>query len=278
MLAIALALGSSACYGVSNFVGPQLAKRHTIVAVLVTSQLAAMLACVVYVVADGASPLSAHNTAIALLAGVGNAGGLIGFYKAAELGPLSVAAPIGALGAVVPVVWGLLDGEALRSTEAVGLLLAIGGGAMAARVTPTEEVVYPDPRKSVLWASLSAVSFGVFLTALPQVSDDGRAWSLLDARIALVTIVLLWAGVRLRALRPGRASWVLSIPGLLLVAGTLLYTVAADHGQLSIVSVLGSLFPVFTVGLAAALLAERLSREQAIGVTAALAGIVLIAV
>ncbi len=278
MLAIALALGSSACYGVSNFVGPQLAKRHTIVAVLVTSQIAAMIACLIYVVADGEAPLSAHNTVIALLAGVGNAGGLIGFYKAAELGPLSVAAPIGALGAIVPVLWGLFDGEALRTTEAAGLLLAIGGGALAARVTPAEEVVYADPRKSVLWASLSAISFGVFLTALPQVSDDGRAWSLLDARIALVTVLLFWAGVRLRALRPGRESWVLAIPGLLLVAGTLLYTVAADHGQLSIVSVLGSLFPVFTVGLAAILLAERLSREQAIGVTAALAGIVLIAV
>jgi drug/metabolite transporter (DMT)-like permease len=278
LLAIALALGSSACYGVSNFVGPQLAKRHTIVAVLVTSQIAAVIACAAYVLADGSAPLSAPNTAIALLAGVGNAGGLIGFYKAAELGPLSVAAPIGALGAVVPVLWGLSGGEELRATEAAGLALALGGGALAARTTRSEEIVYADPRASVLWACGSAVAFGVFLTALPQASDDGRAWSLLDARIALVTILLLWAGVRLRALRFGRESLVLSIPGLLLVSGTLLYTVAADHGQLSIVSVLGSLFPVFTVGLAAALLAERLSREQAIGVTAALAGIVLIAI
>jgi drug/metabolite transporter (DMT)-like permease len=70
---------------------------------------------------------------------------------------------------------------------------------------------------------------------------------------------------------------VLAIPGLLLVAGTVLYTVAADHGRLSIVSVLGSLFPVFTVALAAFLLGERLSRAQAAGVAAALGGIVLIA-
>jgi hypothetical protein len=49
MLAMTLALGTSVCYGVSNFLGPQLARRHAL--------------------------------------GAGNAGGLIGFYKAAELGP-----------------------------------------------------------------------------------------------------------------------------------------------------------------------------------------------
>ena len=278
MLAIVLALGSSACYGVSNFVGPQLAKRHALVAVLVTSQVAALIVCLAYVLVDRSSPLSAHNTLVAFIAGAGNAGGLIGFYKAAELGPLSVVAPIGALGAIVPVLWGLLGGEALTATEAGGLVLALGGGALAARVTTSEEVVYEDPRASVIWAAASAFAFGIFLTALPQVSDDGRAWSLLDARLALVVILLAWAGSRVRAIRIGRESLALSVPGLLLVSGTVLYTVAADHGQLSIVSVLGALFPVFTVGLAAIVLAERLSREQAIGVAAALAGVVLIAV
>jgi uncharacterized membrane protein len=229
------------------------------------------------VLADGSPALSQGNTAVALLAGVGNAGGLIGFYRAAELGPLSVAAPIGALGAIVPVVWDLLGGAGLRATEAAGLALALGGAALAARVTPSEEVEYSDPRASVLWASASACFFGIFLTALPQASDDGRAWALLDARLALVAILTVWAGRRIATVRPGRAAPLLAIPGLLLVAGTVLYTVAADHGQLSIVSVLGSLFPVFTVALAALLLGERLSRLQAAGVAAALGGIVLIA-
>ena len=213
-----------------------------------------------------------------MLAGAGNAGGLIGFYKAAELGPLSVAAPIGALGAIVPVVWDLFEGAGLTVTEAAGIVLALGGASLAARTTPSEELEYRDPRASVLWASASAVCFGVFLTALPHASDDGRAWSLLDARIALVAIVAVWAGRRLATVRPSaRTLPLLAIPGLLLVAGTVLYTVAADHGQLSIVSVLGSLFPVFTVALAALLLGERLSRAQSAGVAAALAGIVLIA-
>jgi len=277
LLAIVLALGSSACYGVSNFLGPQLAKRHTLVVVLLTSQLAALLACLLYVIADRSAPLSGSSTAIAALAGVGNAGGLIGFYRAAELGPLSVAAPIGALGAIVPALWGLLGGEALTALEAAGLVLAIGGAALAARVSPAEEVAYVNPRASVAWAIGAAVSFGVFLTALPEVSDEGRAWSLLDARVALVLVLVAYAVPRVARFRLGRESVPLAVPGLLLVTGTLLYTLAADRGQLSIVSVLGSLFPVFTVGLGVIVLGERLTRAQSAGVTAALAGIVLIA-
>ena len=67
------------------------------------------------------------------------------------------------------------------------------------------------------------------------------------------------------------------MPGLLLVLGTALYAAAAGEGQLSLVSVLGSLFPVVTVGLGVAVVGERLTRTQAVGVASALAGIVLIA-
>lgn len=280
MLAIALALGSSACYGVSNFLGPQLVRRHTLVAVLMLSQLAALVACAFYLAAGDGPSLPAPDVWLALLAGLGNAGGLIGFYKAAELGPLSVAAPIGAVGAVIPVVWGLASGDSLRPARLVGIALAMGGAALAAR-RPSgggeSRLSYPDPRASALWAAASAVAFGVFLTALPKASAHGRAWALFDARLVLVLALTLWAGRGVRAIKLGRSTALLTIPGLLLVTGTLMYTTAADHGQLSLVSVLGSLFPIFTVGLGVALLGERLSRTQALGVAAALGGIVLIA-
>ncbi len=281
MLAVVLALGSSACYGVSNFIGPQLARQHALVTVIFLSQLAALIACALYVAEDGGAALPTSGLLLALLAGVGNAVGLIGFYKAAELGPLSVAAPIGATGAVLPVVWGLATGDALRWNHALGIVLAMGGAALAARRAAEGEGSarsYPDPRSSAIYAALSAVAFGVFLTALPAATEDGRAWALLDARIALIVLVAVWAGRRLTAVRVERRNLpLLAVPGLLLVLGTVLYTIAADHGQLSLVSVLGSLFPIFTVGLGMAVLGERLSRGQAVGVGAALAGIVLIA-
>jgi drug/metabolite transporter (DMT)-like permease len=279
LLAIVLALGSSACYGVSNFVGPQLARRHALVSVLFISQVAALAVCVVYLFVAGGSALSGREVALAALAGAGNAGGLIGFYKAAELGPLSIAAPIGALGAIVPAFWGIASGDHLTVFEALGLVLAIVGAALVARRADDaeEEARYPDPRASVIWAIASAVAFGVFLTAIPAASDGGRAWALLDSRLVLVALVAVWAGRRLAQVRIRRSNAELAIPGLLLVVGTLLYTFAADHGQLSIVSVLGALFPLFTVGLSVALVDDRLSREQTWGVIAAFAGIALIA-
>jgi len=280
MLSIALALGSSACYGVSNFLGPQLARRYALVSVLILSQLAALAACALYLAVDRGHTLPSTYVWVALLAGLGNAGGLIGFYKAAELGPLSVAAPIGAVGAVLPLTWGLASGDSLRPAQVVGLVLAMGGAALAARRPAAGEealTLYPDPRASAIWAAASAVAFGVFLTALPKAAAHGRPWALFDARLAMVVLLALWAGPRLVSVRLERGSGVLAVPGLLLVTGTLMYTIAANHGQLSLVSVLGSLFPVFTVGLGVTLLHERLSRSQAIGVAAALTGIMLIA-
>lgn len=278
MVTVALALGSAACYGVSNFVGPLLARREALFVVLFVSQLAALAGGVVYLGLEGGAWLADERLAYAALAGVGNAVGLIGFYKAAELGPLSVAAPIGATGAAVPVVWGLTHGDVLTATQAVGMVLALCGCVLASRRTAANVEAYPDPRASAAWACCSAFAFGVFLTALPAASvDDGRAWAIVDARLVLLAVVVVWAGRALRGTRLNARTPLLTIPGLLLLIGTVLYTIAADRGQLSLVSTLGALFPVFTVGLSVALMGDRPSRLQSAGVAAALAGVVLIA-
>lgn len=278
MVTVLLALGSAACYGVSNFVGPLLARREALFVVLFVSHMAALAGAAVYLAAAGGALLGPEAFALAMLAGLGNAFGLIGFYKAAELGPLSVAAPIGATGATVPVAWGLANGDTLSSAQAAGMVLALGGCVLAARRSSGQATTYRDPRASALWAAASAVAFGVFLTALPAASEDGgRAWAIFDARIALLVVVVIWAGRELRGLRLNATTPLLALPGLLLLAGTLFYVFAASRGQLSLVSVLGSLFPVFTVGLSVAFFGERPSPLQSAGVLAALAGVVLIA-
>jgi drug/metabolite transporter (DMT)-like permease len=55
-----------------------------------------------------------------------------------------------------------------------------------------------------------------------------------------------------------------------------LFAVATTKSLLSLVAVLGQLYPVVTVLLARILLGERLTRGQAVGVVGAFAGVALI--
>ena len=153
---------------------------------------------------------------------------------------------------------------------------AIAGAALAAQRGGEEG--RPVRPAAVGWAAVSALGFGLLLIALPAAAEDGTAWALLDARAAVV--VLLVAGVL--ALRTpfafrAAAAPVLAVPGLLLLLGTLFYAEASARGLLSVVSVLASLATVVTVTLAFVVLGERLARVQQVGVAAAIAGTVLLA-
>ncbi len=68
-------------------------------------------------------------------------------------------------------------------------MLAIAGAVLAAQ--KGDPVVIPA--NAAAWAVLSAFGFGGFLIALPEaVERGGTAWALVDARLAVV--VLLVAG------------------------------------------------------------------------------------
>lgn len=78
------------------------------------------------------------------------------------------------------------------------------------------------------------------------------------------------SGAAAGSVRPILAS------ALLTFAAIALYAVATLHGQLAIVSVLSSLYPVAPVLLARYTLGERVHRVQQLGIAAMLAGVVLL--
>ena len=115
--------------------------------------------------------------------------GLATFYRAAELGPISIAAAIGATGHDLPVIFGLATGDAARpSPRRPG-----SSSPSPARCSPRSAAA---PSRSARGRRRGPASppfgFGGFLIALPEAAEDGTAWALLDARIAVV--VLLVAG------------------------------------------------------------------------------------
>lgn len=278
-----LAVGSAVCYGVSNFVGPRLARDLPLSVVLISGQIVAFAVSALLVLTelDRAGP-SLREVAVALLAGAGNALGLLAFYRAAAVGPLSIAAPLGSLGAIVPVAVGVAQGEGLGGLKLAAIALAMSGVALAGRRGTPREVRAGggggDRRAAAGWALLSSVGFGIFLAGMSPAADAGIFWAVALSRVSLLAIfvaVALRLGGPLRV--GGRDLPRVMVPGLLLFSGTLLYTAATREGDLSVVAVLGSLFPVVTVALAFALLGERLTRLQAAGAAAAMAGSVLLA-
>lgn len=277
MAAAALALLTSLCYGLSNFVGPQLSRDLPVYAVLIAGQFVAFVVSGAIVLGAGLPVPGIGTWGAAALAGFGNAWGLIALYRAAAIGPLSLIMPMGAVGALMPVLVGVASGEDLGALKVAGLALALAGVVLATRRTEALTAEGHDVRRALAWGLFSAVGFGVFLTFIASASEGGIFWAVMLSRAALL-VLLGFAAYLLseRMVAPIRRMPRVAVPGVLLFAGTLCYAAATRLGDLSVVSVLGSLFPVVTVGLAFFFLGERLNRIQALGVVSTLVGVLLV--
>lgn len=281
-MAVALALLTSVAYGLSNYLGPRLARDVSLYLLLLAGQTCALVLAAVVVASQGDPFPDAAAIAFALLAGLGNAGGLVLFYRAAQVGPLSIVTPIGALGAALPVAVGIAGGETVTALESLGILLALAGVVLVARRqvdASADAAAHADRRAAILLSVASAFCFGVFLTAIAPAAEDAAGWAVLFSRVSLLSVLLVFC-LRLGVLRsvPARTLPLLAVPGLLLFTGTMSYAIATREGDLSVVSVLGSLFPVVTVALAVGLDRERLSPVQSLGVAGTIVGVVLLSI
>jgi drug/metabolite transporter (DMT)-like permease len=124
-------------------------------------------------------------------------------------------------------------------------------------------------------AALAALGFGAFFVAIDVAADEGGvAWavSLTRATSFAALVVVIVVGRRGLACCAGdlRAAGAV---GLLDAGANALFALALTEGLASTVSVIGSLYPVTTVVLAAVLLRERPRAAQALGVLGVLVGV-----
>jgi drug/metabolite transporter (DMT)-like permease len=276
MLGIALGLGSSIAWGVSDFLGGLQSRRISALTVLLVTQPVGLVLALLLAVTVGGDPLSGRDAAIAVGAGVAAVLALGAFYRAMALGSVSVVSTLGALGVLVPVAAGLARGEQPAAVQAAGACAAIAGVVLVARE--------PDPewraagRASVGLAALAALGFGTFFLGLDVSSGPNPAWTIVAARAGGV-VALLAAGLAVRPsmqIEQGMVPALVAI-GVLDITANSLFAVATSHGLLSLVAVAGSMYSAVTVLLARFVLGERLARSQQAGVVVALAGVSMIA-
>jgi drug/metabolite transporter (DMT)-like permease len=274
-LAALLALGASLSWGVGDFLGGVKARVLPSLTVLAASQPFGLAALGIAVAVRGTG-IPGREVAWAALAAVLGTVGLLAFYRGMAAGAISVVAPIAALSAGIPVIWGVaVSGNHVSGLQAIGFVAAIGGSVAASLELRPERTQFAA---GVGWAALAMLAFGAYYVPMHAASTQDWLWPAFLFRCTSVTLV--WSVVLIRRARPTdlRGHWAALIAiGLLDTGGNALFAAASSsHGLLSVVSVLASLYPVVTVLLARLLLGERVQRTQDIGVLAVLVGVVLI--
>ncbi|HMN99776.1 MAG TPA: DMT family transporter [Miltoncostaeaceae bacterium] len=273
MGAVVLGLASGLSWGVADFLGGVASRRAAPFAVVALSQAAGLVVALLAAAVIRPDLPPPDKALLGAAAGVAGVVGLMAFYRALSVGSMSVIAPISALGAVVPVAVDLLAGDAPAAVVLSGMLIALAGAALVARAPG------PASRAGTGLAVVAALGFGGFFSLLAEAADGESAlWSLITARgasvpVALAVCAVVGASVAIR----GRLLLIVALAGVLDASANLMFAAGSQRGLTSVVAVLGSLYPVTTVALAAVLLHERLGRLQAVGAGFALAGVAMIA-
>jgi drug/metabolite transporter (DMT)-like permease len=211
-----------------------------------------------------------------LAAGIGGAAGLALFYWALAIGTMSIVAPISACSAIVPFSLALAGGERPSALALAGAGLAIVGVIVASLEERRAEA--PARVQAVLIAIASAVAIGVFLYFLGKGGQAGSTFStLFGARIVSLALLAAAVGITHTSLRQPRPTLLQAgIVGAGDVTANALFALAAGRGLLSVLSVLGSLYPVATVLLAHVVLGERITGIQRLGVLCAFTGVAFV--
>ncbi len=278
-MAIVLSLLAALTYGLADFAGGVAAKRTSAWAVAFVAQVAGTFLVAALGLFSSGDPTSS-DVVWGLVAGVGNGLGTAFLYRGLSSGRMGVVAPVSGVGAVVvPVIVGFLSGERPPALVWAGIALALPAIWLVAREPSVDVAGAPEPPGSgLLDGVLAGLGFGGMFAALAQVSPDAGLMPLaLNQGAAGVTIVVVAAVVGQPWVPRSGIAWVGAIAGLLGATATVFFLLATREGFLSVTAVLTSLYPAFTVLLAAGVLHEHVHRMQAVGLALCAAAVTLVA-
>lgn len=278
-MAVLLGLLVALSYGAGDFFGGLSSRRLTPVVVVQMSQFAGLLALTAALFLLPDQRFVGTDVARGAVAGTVGLLGLVLLYRGLAAGAMSIVAPVTAVGAaVLPLAWGLVNGERPSALALVGVALALLAVTLVSSPA-TDGMTIPGRGREVALALVSGAAFGVVFILLGSSGADSGLWPVFAARaasVSVMTLVLLTRGVRPAIPRAGTRATV-AAAGILDVAANAIFVVAAREGLLSLVAVISSLYPATTVVLARIVLHERVDRRQRIGLACALAGVLLIA-
>ncbi|HSP36170.1 MAG TPA: DMT family transporter [Frankiaceae bacterium] len=275
-MGILLGLLAAVTYGAADFFAGVGSRRLAPGPITVLVQTAAVATAGVNVLlVPGVAP-TGHVLVWGVVGGVGSALGTLALYRGMALGAMSPVATCSAvLAAIVPAAVGVATGDRLSFLVALGIGIAVPAIALVSWQGGAAATT--GLGSGVVYGAVAGLGFGLLFVALDQAGTGSGAWPLLPSAATALLLVLPFA----RGAGRPNASW--RIPALLglgagLLGGVsnLLFLRATGVGQLAVVAVLTSLYPVATVVLARVVLHERWTRVQAAGLAISAGAVVLV--
>ncbi|PZQ89811.1 MAG: hypothetical protein DI534_08505 [Leifsonia xyli] len=280
---VLVGLTSAIVYGVSDFFGGLGSRRISPLLVSLVSFAVAAAPVAVLTPLVG-SVWSSEAVWLGLLAGLAGAVAIWAFYAALAIGPMSVISPTtAAVAALIPAVVGIARGERF-SPLGYAALAALVVAAVLLGVTREQQGGRVGVRVVVLSVA-SGIGFGGYNVVMEWTPPESQFAPLLvdlvaGALLFAVILALLrmvrrdswWGGADAPPLAARRPGLLFAVgAGLLMAVANALLVWGLHQGQLAIMGVLASLYPLGTVLLALTVLRERLTPVQVVGVALALA-------
>jgi drug/metabolite transporter (DMT)-like permease len=276
---VSILLGGAAAvgWGTAQLLGGRAARRHGALPMALGMQAAGLVPLLLLVALLEGAPDEPATLLWAVLGGAAGAGTLASFYRAVRVGALSVVAPLVGAGIAVPVVVGLLRGDAPSPLAALGLVALVCGALLVGVPrAPDATTAGRDGRpagRPVAWALLAALLSGAFYLGLDASAGAGPLSAVAAARVAAILVLSgALVGLGRRWPRSPAAARAVILVGLVDVAANVFFTLGTDVGLLAVVAATGALYPLVAVILARVVLGERLSGPQSVGV-----GVVVVA-
>jgi drug/metabolite transporter (DMT)-like permease len=223
-----------------------------------------------------------------ILAGCLNTVSTLALYRSFEIGKMSIVAPLSASYPVLTLLLSMLTGERLTLVRLAGIILTIVGVVLVAsgeRIPEDANLLDEKAHRGkknlgVGWALVSAIGFGVMfwllgIRVVPALGAAPSVWTIRATSVCATLLVILLARHSMAPPSKRDVPWIFAV-GLLDTSAYVFNNYGMQHEQVSVVSVLASLYGAVTVALAAILLHEHISRSQWLGISAIFAGVVLI--
>lgn len=279
MNALSLGLVAALAWGVHDFLVRYVTQRSSVSAAMATVLLTGMILVAMIATIRGEFQLYSNSTlGVASASGIGFALGFLGLFKAYEIGPVRLVAPLIAAYPVLSVGWAAFSGTVITTSQWVSVLAVVVGIGIVTALSPNQE---SEGRRihAIIWSLFGACGFAAAFSIGQHANLVGADFLVLTIiRTSALAFIVVFALTSRESILPDfRNLPILLLMGCLDALALGVVIAAAPFENPEYAAVAASTAGIVTIYFARMWLNESMSLGQWSGVLLSFCGIIYLA-